>query len=811
MLNIPVIAKRELNTYFLSPTAYVVLTLFVLVNGLVFVIAIADAAVAGALGAPIDMNALAAYGLQVAVYVLIVFVPLITMRLISEESASGTAEMLLTAPVGTWEIVLGKYVGALLFGVAMLVPVLLECLFLVYVGGLDYGPLASGLLALYLLTAQFLAIGLFCSSLTRTQIASALTSLVFLILLQFTWLLVPGGRSPVAGALKYMAPLSHIGDLLSGIVSTVDLVYFVATTALLVFLSTLGLEAKRLAGMFSGGGRRPLWRKLSHAGIAAGLLVAFGASIAGDVAAQALTRIEGLSVALVVLRCGGLLIAAAGAAANGDALLRWARRRQAAAGANLIVTAVLATALAGFVCYIGTRRYTRIDMTGKRLYSLSQKTSAMLAGLERPVKVTIVYYKTDRIGDRAYRWSSALLKQFESLSARFTVEDVGPRDADGLAALKERVGYIPGPCFIFESGGSRDIVELAETVWVPRSPGEGWRFLAETAFAAALAKVTQPEGQGVYFLTGHDERPMQRFEGEADPAGMRVAEDSLSLLVQRLTNDAYRCASLDLEEQETVPGDCAVLIIPDPQRPLPAEHIDAVRQYLGRRKGSVIVLVDSRAGRPGESNVNEVLSQYGIRVHQDALGIYRKGDREAVDGVLVQGEGFSLHPVTRDLNRIALTLKQCAPVEVVDESPDPGLVARTVMTGPASSWGERDVPEDRTQAEFGPGDMPGPVTVAALVGPTAALGSPRLLVVGTSVSFINREVATHPENLYLLLNAVNWMAGREHMVGIPSKDMALGRATLTAVQVRVSGWMFLLVVPAAFVALGLAVWAVRRH
>ncbi len=805
MLNIPVIAKRELNAYFLSPIAYVVLTLFALVNGLVFVIAITMAQGGGA-RVPTDLNALAASGFLAAVYVLIVFVPLITMRLISEEAASGTAEMLLTAPVSTWEIVLGKYVASLLFGVAMLAPVLLDCLFLVRVGGLDYGPLASGLLALYLFTAQCLATGLFCSSLNSSQIASALTSLVLLILLQFTWLLAPGGRSPVAGALKYMAPLSHISSLLSGIVSTVDLVYFVATTALLVFLSTLGLEAKRLAGMFSGGGRRPLWRKLSHAGIAAGLLVAFGAWIAGDVAAQALTRIDGLSVVLVVLRWGGLLIAAAGVAANGDALLRWARRRQAAAGANLIVTAVLATALAGFACYIGTRRYTRIDMTGKRLYSLSQKTRGMLAGLGRPVKVTIVYYRTDRIGDRAHRWSSALLKQFESLSADFTVEEVGPGDAVGLAALKERVGHIPGPCFIFESGGSRDIVELAETVWVPRSPGEGWRFRAETAFAAALAKVTQPAGQAVYFLTGHDERPMQRFEG-----GGLAQDPSLSLLAQRLKNDAYRCVALDLEEQGAVPDDCAVLIIPDPQRPLPAEHIDAVRQYLGRRKGSVIVLVDSRAGRPGGSNINEVLSQYGMRVHQDALGMTRRGDGRPADLVVVQGDGFSLHPVTRDLNRIALTLGQCAPVEVFDESPAPGLVARNVMTGPASSWGERDVPEDRTQAKRDPDDMPGPVTVAALGGPTATLGGPRLLVVGSSVSFVNKEVATNPQNLYPLLNAVNWMTGREHMLGIPSKDMQLGRATLTAVQVRVSGWMFLLVVPAAFVALWLAVWTVRRR
>ena len=237
MVNSPVIARRELNTYFLSLLAYVVLTLFALASGLVFAV--------GFQGSRIDPTMFASWTFQWTVTLMIWAVPMIAMRLLSEEAASGTIETLLTTPVSSTEVVLGKYVGALIFSMAMLVPVALECAYLTVVGDLDYGRVASGFLGVYLATAQFLAVGLLCSSLTRVQLAAAVMTLVTLLGLLFLGGMAGDSMSTTGRVLRYVAPTAHLSALLKGVVDSRDLVYFVATTCMVLFLTVKVLDLKR--------------------------------------------------------------------------------------------------------------------------------------------------------------------------------------------------------------------------------------------------------------------------------------------------------------------------------------------------------------------------------------------------------------------------------------------------------------------------------------------------------------------------------------------------------------------------------------
>jgi ABC-2 type transport system permease protein len=237
MVNVPVIARRELNSYFLSPIAYVVLTAFALGHGLLFSI------YTGA--ATIDPGAVLRFAFWVGLYLMLVAVPIISMGLLSKEVRDGTIEPLMTAPVSDTDVVLGKFCGALLFGLTLIVPIVLETIFLGAVGPLDYGPVASGFLGLYLLMAQFMAVGLFCSTLTRAQIGSAIISFAVLLGLFFLWLLVRDRASVAARALRYLAPPRHFSNFVKGIIDTRSLVYFVATTALFLFLSVRVLESRR--------------------------------------------------------------------------------------------------------------------------------------------------------------------------------------------------------------------------------------------------------------------------------------------------------------------------------------------------------------------------------------------------------------------------------------------------------------------------------------------------------------------------------------------------------------------------------------
>ena len=237
MVNVPVIAKRELSTYFLSLTAYLVLMLFALVNALVFALLVG--------GPEMDPNGAASSVFGFAMWFLIFAAAIMTMRLLSEETSSGTIESLMTTPVSDAEVVLGKYVGALLFGMVMLAPIILECAFLAMLGGMDYGPVASGLLGVYLLVAQFLAIGLFWSAMIRIQLVSALATIVTLFGALLLGQLAERGHSVLAKACVYAMPPSHLDGFMKGVIDSRDLVYFVATTALLLFLSVRALEARK--------------------------------------------------------------------------------------------------------------------------------------------------------------------------------------------------------------------------------------------------------------------------------------------------------------------------------------------------------------------------------------------------------------------------------------------------------------------------------------------------------------------------------------------------------------------------------------
>ena len=237
MLNIPVIAKREIKAYFLSPAAYMVLTSVALTQGLFFAI------YAG--GPRVEPDRVLQFVLWVSLYLMVVAAPIIAMRLLSQERADGTVEILMTSPVRVVDVVVGKYVASLLLGVSLMVPLLLQTAFLCAVGDPDPGVIMGGFLGLYLVTAQFLSVGLFCSALTRTQIGSAISGFAVLIALFFVWLTVRDRTSTLARIFRYLAPQMHYGSFVKGLVDTRHVVYFVGTTLLFLVWTMLATRSAR--------------------------------------------------------------------------------------------------------------------------------------------------------------------------------------------------------------------------------------------------------------------------------------------------------------------------------------------------------------------------------------------------------------------------------------------------------------------------------------------------------------------------------------------------------------------------------------
>lgn len=235
MRNALTIAQKELNTYFSSPVAYVVTAFFMLVMGYFFYLLLVltrEASLRGLFG-------------NMAVILLFV-TPFLTMRLLAEEQRMGTIELLLTSPVRDWQVVLGKFLGALAFLLFMLALTLFYPLLLSRLGAPDWGPMASGYLGIVLIGATCLAVGLFASSLSQNQIVTGFIAFALLIIL---WLLGAAaqavGSGPLGSVFDYLAINTHFDDFVRGVIDTQHVVYYLILTALFLFMATRVVEAKR--------------------------------------------------------------------------------------------------------------------------------------------------------------------------------------------------------------------------------------------------------------------------------------------------------------------------------------------------------------------------------------------------------------------------------------------------------------------------------------------------------------------------------------------------------------------------------------
>jgi gliding motility-associated transport system permease protein len=236
------IVGREWRAYFFSPLAYVILSAFLLVNGIIFYAILSYLAAPGAAKG----QALILLFTNTYFWIFNLFVvPIIAMRLFPEERRSGTIENLLTAPVSETEVVLGKWFGALIFFLTLWAPTLLYVVFLRTQTRIDIGPVASGYLGVVLLGGYFLAVGTFASTLTKNQIVAAILCFGMLIPIFSVGLL----ESMLGGAghdlVSYLNLWDHMDELARGVVDSRRAVYYLSATAFFLFLATVSLAAKK--------------------------------------------------------------------------------------------------------------------------------------------------------------------------------------------------------------------------------------------------------------------------------------------------------------------------------------------------------------------------------------------------------------------------------------------------------------------------------------------------------------------------------------------------------------------------------------
>lgn len=252
MRNVWTIATRELRSYFASPIAYILLAMFAIIFGYFFFSAVAifvdyaSRVQPGMQAPPMNVDQFIIQPTLGNFTIILLFLsPMITMRLFAEEKRSGTIELLLTSPVRDFEIILGKWLAALLLFACMLAVSMLNLSVVFLLSTPDWRALAVGYLGLLLMGGTFLALGAFISTLTKNQIvAGALTFGTFLMLWVLDWVNAYS-TSTLGKVCQYIAIAPHFEQFSKGVIELKDAVYYLSAIGLGLFLSKRSLESLR--------------------------------------------------------------------------------------------------------------------------------------------------------------------------------------------------------------------------------------------------------------------------------------------------------------------------------------------------------------------------------------------------------------------------------------------------------------------------------------------------------------------------------------------------------------------------------------
>lgn len=225
---------KELKDYFVSPIAYIVICIFLLITGWFFFATffLLDQA-----------NMRTFFSLLPLIFPFVI--PAVTMRLFAEELHIGSYEMLLTLPLRLLDVIVGKFLACVAFVAVMLVPTLSYALWISFMGDLDWGPVIGGYLGAVLLGSAYSAVGIFASTTTRNQIVAFIVGMIICFTLTLIDKMLFFFPSLILPFIQYLGAGFHFENISKGILDTRDLVYFLSIIFVALYSANLIMQEKR--------------------------------------------------------------------------------------------------------------------------------------------------------------------------------------------------------------------------------------------------------------------------------------------------------------------------------------------------------------------------------------------------------------------------------------------------------------------------------------------------------------------------------------------------------------------------------------
>jgi len=235
--NIKAIYLKEIKSYFNSPVAYIVMIVFMIISGFLFTMSFFQAGVASL------RDFFGSFFIQLVLFV--IFIPAITMRTFSEEKKQGTLELLLTKPVSDTELILGKFLSAFTLIFITLFQTVIYFIIIKFMGPIDFWPFMTSLLGFLLMSAFFVGIGVFISSLTENQIVAFIVSVLiclFFFLMGKILIIFPPS---IVSFFEYLTTEYHLTNISRGVIDSRVLIYYLSMIFFALFLTKVSLESRK--------------------------------------------------------------------------------------------------------------------------------------------------------------------------------------------------------------------------------------------------------------------------------------------------------------------------------------------------------------------------------------------------------------------------------------------------------------------------------------------------------------------------------------------------------------------------------------
>lgn len=458
---------------------------------------------------------------------------------------------------------------------------------------------------------------------------------------------------------------------------------------------------------------------------------------------------------------------------------------------------IIVIAIIAVINIIGNKRFFRKDFTAGSRYTLSDHTKNLLKELDKKKKdIKMIFFRT-----QAPMIASVddLLKEYKARSSVISLEFVDP-DKDPIRAKQYNIRSISVPYQQYRLYGTVVILSsgLKENIDVIKidykqvqgrfQPSLNVKENVEKDISSALLQLSK-EKKKIYFIYGHGEVDLDDEEKTGWAGTKKIISDENYLV------DKVYLASLG-----KVPNDCDVLICGAPKKSYTEKEYEILNNYLNAG-GKLLVLLE-----PFEKiNINNFLNKWGLKTSEKF--ILDPASSYWFQPIIPMIKEYNFHKITERL-KYATFFPTVAPVEQTEKRAE-GINIQPIAKTTAESWIESDLNSKKVKFNEG-SDRKGPINImCAVTKKIDEKNEARMVVIGDSDFAGNNSIQSYG-NMDLLLNTINWLAGKEELIGIRSKPIERREIQLSATKLKFVLYSCVIILPALSIIAGVIVWLRRR-